>query len=126
MTIKDHSSPARPVRAGYVLALASLAGALAASSCCMLPLALLSAGVSGAWIGQLTGLAPYQPYIIAATVGFLALGYRRVYRSATCADGEACTNGLPTRLVTTGLLLATALMIAALGFEFLAPLLLML
>ncbi len=100
-------------------------GALAASSCCILPLVLFSLGVSGAWIGNFTQLAPYQPYFIAATIGFLGYGYWLVYRSAklACADGEACARPLPNRLVKTGLVLATILVVVALGFDFLAPLL---
>jgi mercuric ion transport protein len=54
------------VAAGGVL------GALAASSCCILPLVLFGLGVSGAWIGNLTRLAPYQPYFIVATAAALA------------------------------------------------------
>jgi mercuric ion binding protein len=56
-----------------------------------LPLALFGLGVSGAWIGNFTRLAPYQPYFIAATLAVLGYGYWLVYRSSTraCADGEA-------------------------------------
>jgi mercuric ion transport protein len=42
------------------MAAAGLVGALAASSCCILPLVLFGLGVSGAWIGNFTQLAPYQ------------------------------------------------------------------
>src|SRR5258706_274584 len=49
-----------------------MAGAIAASACCILPLALFGAGVSGAWIGNFTQLSPWQPYFIAATL--LCLG----------------------------------------------------
>src|SRR5215470_2218115 len=52
-----------------------LVGALAASSCCILPLVLFSLGVSGAWIGNFIGLAPYQPYFLAVTIGCLGYGY---------------------------------------------------
>src|SRR6266436_1901364 len=99
-------------------------GALAASSCCILPLVLFSLGVSGAWIGNFTWLAPYQPYFIAMTVGCLGYGYWLVYRSTklSCADGDACARPLPNRLVKTGLLVASLLAVAALGFDFLAPL----
>jgi MerT mercuric transport protein len=55
-------------------------GAIAASSCCILPLALFSLGISGACIGNLTALAPYQPYFIAATLACLGYGYWLVYR----------------------------------------------
>ncbi len=106
------------------MAAGGLLGALAASSCCILPLVLFSLGVSGAWIGNFTKLAPYQPYFIAATICFLGYGYWLVYRSSklACADGEVCARPLPNRLVKTGLILATILVVAALGFDFLAPL----
>jgi mercuric ion transport protein len=107
-----------------LVAAGSLVGALAASSCCILPLVLFSLGVSGAWIGNFTRLAPYQPYFIAVTIGCLGYGYWLVYRSAklACADGDACARRLPNRLVKTGLIVASLLVVAALGFDFLAPL----
>ena len=106
------------------MAAGGLIGALAASSCCILPLVLFSLGVSGAWIGNFTQLAPYQRYFIAATICFLGYGYWLVYRSSklACADGEVCARPLPNRLAKTGLVLATILVVAALGFDFLAPL----
>jgi len=107
-----------------LMAAGGLLGALAATSCCILPLVLFSLGVSGAWIGNFTQLAPYQPYFIAATICFLGYGYWLVYRSSKlgCADREVCARPLPNRLVKTGLILATILVLAALGFDFLAPL----
>jgi mercuric ion transport protein len=107
-----------------LMAAGGLLGALAASSCCILPLVLFSLGVSGAWIGNFTQLAPYQPYFIAATICFLGYGYWLVYPSSklTCADGEVCAYPLPNRLVKTGLILASILVVAALAFDFLAPL----
>ncbi len=125
MTIKD-DHPIDVRRGQGVMAIGGLLGALAASSCCILPIVLFSLGVSGAWIGNLTQIAPYQPYIIAATLAFLGGGYWLVHRSsqAACADGDACTRKLPSRLVKSGLVLATLLVVAALGFDFVAPLLL--
>jgi mercuric ion transport protein len=108
------------------MAAGGILGALAASSCCILPLVLFSVGVSGAWIGNLTQLAPFQPYFIAATIICLGYGYWRVYRSskAACGEDEACARPIPNRLIKLGLVLATALVIAAIGFDVLAPLLL--
>jgi mercuric ion transport protein len=60
-------------------------GALAASSCCMLPLLLFTLGASGPWIGTLVRLAPYQPYFIAVAVGCLGCGYWLLHRSSTRA-----------------------------------------
>src|SRR3979490_1508720 len=107
-----------------LVAAGGLLGALAASSCCILPLTLFGLGVSGAWIGNFTRLAPYQPWFIAATMVFLGYGYWLVYRSSrlACADGEACARPLPNRIVRGGALFATILVIVALGFDFIAPL----
>jgi mercuric ion transport protein len=104
--------------AGGVLA------ALAASSCCVLPLALFGLGVSGAWIGHLTRLAPYQPYFIAGTAGCLGFGYWLRYssRNKCCTGGEACARPLPDRGVTIGMILATVLVAGALAFDLLMPL----
>ena len=73
------------------VAAGGILGALAASSCCILPLVLFSLGAGGAWIGNLTALAPYQPIFVAITLGFLGYGYWLVYRKseAACADGAA-------------------------------------
>ncbi len=106
-----------------LMAVGGLLGALAASSCCILPLALFGLGVSGAWIGNFTRLAPYQPYFIAATLAFLGYGYWLAYRSSTraCTDSEACARPLPNRIVKASLILATILVAAALGLDFIAP-----
>ena len=126
MTVKEENIATGSGRMQTLLAAGGLAGALAASSCCILPLALFGLGISGAWIGNFTRLAPYQPYFIAATLVCLGTGYWLVHRASkrACADGEACARPLPNRLVKAGLVLATILVVAALAFDFLAPLLL--
>lgn len=106
-------------------ALGGVLGALAASSCCILPLALVSLGVGGAWIGNLTALAPYQPIFVAITLAILGFGFRRVHGARpACATGAACARPLPRRAVKAGLWFATALTGAALAFPFLADALL--
>ncbi len=110
-------------RAQGLLAAGGLLGALAASSCCILPLVLFGLGVSGAWIGNFTQLASYQQYFIAATLVFLGGGYWLVYRSRklACAVGDACARPLSNRPVMFGLVAATVLVIAAVAFDLLAP-----
>lgn len=124
MTINQADHIADNRRRQGLMAAGGLLGALAASSCCILPLALFGLGVSGAWIGNFTRLAAHQPYFLAATLAFLGYGYWLVYRSSTrvCIDGEACAHPLPNPLVKTGLILATILVVAALGLDFIAPL----
>src|SRR5260370_27974011 len=124
MTINQGDHIADNRRRESLVAAGGLLGAVAASSCCILPLVLFGLGVSGAWIGNFTRLAAYQPCFIAATLAFLGYGYWLVYRSSTraCADGEACARPLLNRIVKAGLILATILVAAALGLDFIAPL----
>ena len=124
MTIKQENHMAGLQRGQGLMAVGGLLGALVASSCCLLPLILFGLGVSGAWIGNLTQLAPYQPFFIAATIACLGYGYWLVYRSSkvACAGGEACARPLSNRLVQLGLIVATVLVSAAIGFDLLAPL----
>lgn len=108
------------------LAAGGILGALAASTCCILPLVLFSLGISGAWIGQLTALSPYQPIFIALTVLCLGYGYWLVYRKPkqACDDGMACARPLPNRLVKTMLWLATVLVLIAFAWPYIVPLIL--
>ena len=110
-------------RGQRLAAAGGIIGALAASSCCILPLALFSLGIGGAWIGNFTQLAPYQPFFIAATLAFIGSGYWLVYRSGklACADGGACARPLPNKLVKFSLIAATAIVIVAWGFDYIAP-----
>ena len=122
MTIKKDSDLGRGPGA---IAAASLLGAAAASLCCVLPLILFGLGVSGAWIGNLTRLALYEPYVIAATVACLGCGYWLVYRSSkvACTEGKACTKPLPARLIKIALVVATALVAVALLVDYVVPIL---
>lgn len=119
----DRTHDASLAKAQRVVAAAGVVGALAASSCCILPVVLFSTGVSGAWIGNFTRLAPYQPYIVAATLAFIGGGYWLVWRAAkvACAQGDACARPLPNRLVKAALVAATIVVLAAWTFDFVAP-----
>jgi mercuric ion transport protein len=113
-------------RTQKLVAAGGILGAIAASSCCIAPLALFSLGISGAWIGNLTALAPYQLYFIAATLACLGYGYWLVYRpsKAACAEGAACARPLPNHIIKASLILATVLVTGAIAFDLFAPLLL--
>ncbi|GAB4209974.1 MAG: mercuric transport protein MerT [Tibeticola sp.] len=65
--------------------------AVLASTCCLGPLVLITLGISGAWISNLTLLEPYQPLFIGAAVVALFFAYRRIWRpAAECAPGQVC------------------------------------
>ncbi|MCS3638938.1 mercuric transport protein [Salinibacter ruber] len=51
---------------------AALGAAVAASACCTIPLALVSLGIGGAWIGSLTALAPYRWIFVGLAIAALA------------------------------------------------------
>lgn len=105
----------------------SVLGAVAMSSCCILPLALFSLGVTGAWIGNLTALYPYKLYFLIPTAVFLAGGFYMVYRrprANICESGAACAMSLSDRINRVLLWSATLLIAAALAFPYVAPTLL--
>ncbi len=79
-TAEDATDQAKRRLGTRLLATGGVLGALAASSCCIVPLVLFTLGVGGAWIGNLTALAPYQPLFAALTLGFLGAGFYLVYR----------------------------------------------
>src|SRR6266851_2373305 len=117
MTINQADHIADNRRRQTLMAAGGLLGALAASSCCILPVALFSLGNSGAWIGNFTRLAPYQPYFLAATFVFLGTAYWLVHRASkrACVDGAACARPSPNRRVKAVLVVATILVMVALG-----------
>lgn len=98
-------------------------GAIAATSCCILPLILFSVGLGGAWIGNLTALAPYQPVFVTVALLCLGYGFYLVYRrpKAACADDAACARPLPNRVVKTSLWVSTVLVLVAISFNYVAP-----
>ena len=72
---------------------ASVLAAIVGSLCCVAPLVLLTLGISGAWISQLTALEPYRPIFIVATVILTGLAFRQLYIvPARCAPGESCAD----------------------------------
>ena len=65
--------------------------ALGASTCCVLPLALVSLGVGGAWVAQLRSLERFQYIFIALALAAFGYAFYRLYlRPAPCEPGAAC------------------------------------
>jgi mercuric ion transport protein len=110
-----------------IFASGSVLGALAMSSCCILPLVLFSLGVTGAWIGNLTALYPYKPIFFVITAVFLAGGFYKIYRkpkASACEVGSYCSAPISDRINKITLWSATILVVAALAFPYVAPALL--
>ncbi len=109
-----------------VLALGGILGALAASSCCVVPLVLVGLGFGGAWMVSLTALAPYSSYILAFTLACLGVGFYLEYRNPRrfCAEGAACARSTSRRITRSTLWSATALVVITTTVRYLAPLVL--
>ena len=109
-----------------MVAVGGILGALAASSCCIVPLVLFSLGIGGAWIGNLTALAPYKPLFVTGTDASSATATT----SSTGSHSEPAPTAppvhapIPSRLVQIALWTATVLVAAAFAFDYVAPLLL--
>jgi mercuric ion transport protein len=104
---------------------AGVLGAIGASVCCVGPLVLLTLGIGGAWVGNLTAFEPYRPYLMVATLVFLGVAFRRLYLvPPVCEPGKACAE--PTVLKRQRLIFwtVTVLILALLAVPTVAALLL--
>lgn len=110
-------APDQPAFSGTALAvIGGILAGLAAASCCVVPFLLFLAGISGAWIGNLTALEPYRPYFAGVAIGCIGYGFYRVYRTPTaaCAAGAYCATPVSTRITKIGLWSATTVAAIAL------------
>ncbi|MAZ92686.1 MAG: mercury transporter MerT [Maricaulis sp.] len=106
------------------LAALGVLGALLASSCCILPLVLILAGVSGAWIGSLNALEPFKPLFIAVTAVFLGLGFWHVYsrRKPDCEPDSYCARPQSSIVTQFALWTGALLVLLAATIDWWAPL----
>lgn len=100
---------------------ASAVAALLAGTCCLAPLALVSAGVGGAWLADFRLLEPYRPLFLAISTVALAFAWKRIYRPA-CAPGEACAVPGMKRTMRIAFWSAVALLAAMFAYPYFLPL----
>lgn len=96
-------------------------GAVAAKSCCVLPLILASSGLGGAWLGR--EIAIYKPYFLGVAWLALALAWAFAIRRrrAFCSPGGSC-NTLRANWPSYGLLsLSTLIVLLATTWEQFEP-----
>jgi mercuric ion transport protein len=97
--------------------------ALLASTCCIGPLVLITLGVSGAWIGNLTALEPYRPIFIGVALVALFFAWRRIFRPAQGCQPDAVCAVPRTRMIYKVLFwIVAALVLVALAFPYVVPL----
>lgn len=101
-------------------------GALAMTSCCILPLVLVSFGVTGVFIAQMGVLYQYKWITFALSAAFICYGFYKAYRpipAETCADGT-CALPMSRTLMRSILWAATLIVSVAIIFPYLTPYLL--
>lgn len=106
------------------LAAGGIVGGVLASACCVLPLLLVTLGVSGAWIGSLTALEPYKPYVATAALVLIGLGFWRVYfqPKPACEEGSYCARPTSSTIAKSALWIGAVLTLLAITINWWAPL----
>ena len=98
-------------------------GALAMTSCCILPLVLVSFGVTGVFIAQLGAFYAYKWYTFALSAVFLGYGFYKAYTPVNpdvCADGT-CARPINRTFMRGTLWAAAAIVAVAMAFPYISP-----
>ncbi|MCP4563888.1 MAG: mercury transporter MerT [Bosea sp.] len=98
-------------------------GAIAASSCCVVPLTLAFLGAGAGIFGALEALVSWRtPLLVASGVG-VAVGWFAWWqrRRATCEPGSACAARPRSRASLSLLFLATLIVVTAISWDYLEP-----
>jgi mercuric ion transport protein len=111
-------------KSGGWLAAGGLVGAALASTCCVVPVVLVTIGVTGAWIGKLSALERYNPIFAALALLCIGFGFWRVYlpRDGDCGEDGACGTGRSRAITKAVLWIAATLTLIALTTDWWAPL----
>ncbi|MEE7492058.1 mercuric transporter MerT family protein [Methylobacterium oryzae] len=106
---------------GWFAGLGTVAGlgALAASSCCALPVALASLGATGAAFGGLAMLASIRPLLLSGAALALLVGWWLFFRrrAVVCNTAGPCASPGPSRRTAALLAVGTALVALAIVWE---------
>jgi mercuric ion transport protein len=108
---------------GWLATGLSVLGAMALTSCCILPLVLVSFGITGVFLGQMASLYQYKWITLSISALFLAYGMWKAYRpisDVNCADGT-CARPINRTLMRSFLWVAAFVMAVAIAFPYIAP-----
>ena len=121
-TPRDAAQPPTSDKSGQAprasLIAAGLAG-LGASACCIVPFALMAAGIGGAWMSAFTALEPYRPIFIGVTAIFLAAAFYKLYFvPRQCESNGECVDRVALRRHRTILWSVTVLLVPVVTFPY--------
>lgn len=112
----------REPRAGYrhpaALIAGSIMAAALASFCCILPIVFALTGLTV--VGAATAFAAWRPYLLAATLVLLGLGFYFAYRTPKeeCTPGSVCAVPASRRRIRITLWLAAILVLGLAAFPY--------
>lgn len=103
--------------------IAAILTGIGASLCCVAPLLLISIGLGGAWLANLSVLEPVRPLFIILSLAFVGFAFYKLYLTPKeCRSGTACideTTHTKQRLLYW---VITVPLLGLLAFPWLAPL----
>jgi len=117
------SEEQKPGAESVALTIGGIAAVLV-GACCVGPLMLVSIGLGGAWLANLTALDPYRPVFVVIAILALAFAWRRIHRPVTeCRPGDACAVPAVKRGYKIGFGVVIVLLVVMFAFPYVAPLL---
>jgi mercuric ion transport protein len=103
--------------------IASVLAGIGASMCCVVPLILLTLGISGAWMATLAAFEPVRPVFVALALLFMGLTFHRLYfTSFTCEPSKPCADQEVIRKQRFIFWSVTIPLLGLLAFPWFAPL----
>lgn len=103
--------------------IASVLAGIGASLCCVAPLVLLSLGLGGAWVANLTAFEPVRPVFMGLALLFIGLTYRKLYLTTQpCEPGKSCADDEVIRKQRFIFWWVTLPLLGFLAFPWFAPL----
>ncbi len=102
-----------------------LIAGIGASTCCLGPFLLISLGVSGSWIGTLSAMELYRPYLMAIALIFIALAFRKLYLvPQSCDIDSPCASPDYLKKQRIFFWMASLFILAIIAFPYYGPYLL--
>ena len=95
---------------------ATVLSAVAASFCCILPVAVALLGVGSAAFAS--WFEPWRPAFLAVTVVLLSIAFYQVYRPMNCEPDEACAVGASRRRQRIFLWIVTGISMVLMTFPY--------